>query len=215
MKFRSILLTAAVGVMLSSCGESDAVEATDEVEVETPEVVSATYTVDVDASTMNWEGSKLAYSHSGDIKISEGSLSTEGESIVGGNFTINMRTMMETGNPDTAKVVMLIGHLMSPDFFNVDSFPTAEFVITEAMASEAGDGTQNISGNLTIMGVAKNISFPATVAMDGDGLTATATFTINRTDWGVKYGSGSFFEDLGDDAIGDDIKFDVNLTANK
>lgn len=216
MKIKSILLVLAAGTMLMACGDDEpAVVSTDPVTPAEPEVTNATYTVNTAESTLGWKGAKVGGSHEGVISISEGSVSTEGGMITAGNFTVDMATMTET-TEDSAMGQQLVGHLMSADFFKVDSFPTATFEITESSMSEAGDGTCTIGGNLTIIGETRNINFPATVSMDGDNMTATAEFTIDRTQWGIVYGSATAIVDMAaDKAIEDNITFNVSLVATK
>lgn len=204
----AVLATA----ILSSCG-SDAVEATDKKDVAEATVESIVYKVDTATSVLNWHGEKVAYGHDGVIEITTGELTMKGDTLTSGNFTVDMKTIKATdegGKPeDLAK---LAGHLMAPDFFDAEKFPTSKFEITSA--EKQTDGTYGISGNMTIKDVTKNISFPATIKVEGEKLTANAEFTINRNDWGVVYGSGMSGA-IGDAIISDDIKFKVNLVANK
>lgn len=210
VKFLSLALVAST--ILASCG-SEAVEATDKKEVAEATVESVAYKVDPAASVLNWHGEKVAYGHDGTINITEGELTMKGDTVTSGNFVVDMKTVVGTdegANPeDMAK---LAGHLMSPDFFDAEKFPTSKFEVT-GWAKNA-DGTHNLSGNLTIKDSTKNISFPATIKVEGEKLTANAEFTINRNDWGVTWGSG-LSGAIGDKIISDDIKFKVNLVANK
>ena len=98
----------------------------------------------------------------------------------------------------------MLGHLKSDDFFGVANFPTAELNITEVKKSDAG---YTVTGNLTIKGISKPVTFDTAVTKSG----ATAQIVIDRTDYDVKYGSGKFFDNLGDKTIYDDFTLDVNL----
>ncbi len=211
MKRVNLLLLAASTAFLMSCGNGgETVDAGEEGTEATATTESTTYTVDTEKSTVEWTGKKLAYGHTGVIQIKDGEVSVENGTLKAGNFTIDMNTMDETTTAsDEEKEQKLVGHLKSDDFFKVGQFPTSEFAITKV---ENG----NISGNLTILDVTKEISFPAQVNVTDNELTANAEFTINRTDWGIKYASGNFFEDLAaDKAISDDIAYKVNLVATK
>jgi polyisoprenoid-binding protein YceI len=107
----------------------------------------------------------------------------------------------------------LKGHLMSADFFNVEAFPNAKFEVTGITTV---DGKTMLSGNLTMKEATNNISIPVTTSMNGDTMTLTSeTFTIDRSKWNVQYGSKSFFDNLGDKFINDDIELKVNLVAQK
>ena len=98
----------------------------------------------------------------------------------------------------------LLGHLKSDDFFGVETFPTAELDITKVTKTDTG---YNVTANLTIKGTSKPVTFDTVVTKEG----ATAEIVIDRTEYGVKYGSGKFFENLGNKAIYDDFTLNVNL----
>jgi polyisoprenoid-binding protein YceI len=102
----------------------------------------------------------------------------------------------------------LDGHLKAPDFFNVDSFPTAKLAI------KSFDGI-NLNADLTIKEVTKTISVPASVSINDGNLEGSAEFAINRTDYGVVYGSDNFFELAKDKVISDEIKFKFLIKANR
>ena len=202
-------------VVLASCnGSSTATTATDADSVANAAATAASYKVDAAASELQWHGSKLAYGHTGLINITEGSLSVDNGNITAGNFTVDMKTMKETGNPDADAAGKLAGHLMSPDFFDVEKFATSKFEVTGSAENKTDSTTHTIKGNLTIKDKTKNIEFPAKVAIEGNNLTATAKFTINRNDWGVTYGSG-LSGAIGDKVIGDNIDYSVSLKATK
>jgi len=215
MKINTLFAFAAAGLMMTACGESpETVVTTDPVDVTPVEETetSAAWAVDADASTLNWEGEKLGlYAHTGTVAISEGSINTENGMIVGGEFTIDMTTLQSTDITDAEEAANLIGHLSSQDFFHVDSFATSTFVITGCEAA-MGD-TVNVMGNLTLMGQTKNITIPTIVSVDGDNMSATSSFAIDRTQWGVVYGSG--VELAVDQVISDEIKYDLSLVAKK
>ena len=101
----------------------------------------------------------------------------------------------------------LLGHLTNSDFFEVEKFPTASFSVT-------GSTTDSLSGNLTIKDITKSITVPYTMTTEGNNITASASFSIDRTLWGVKFNSGNFFENLGEYLIDDAVQFDINLVAN-
>jgi len=173
------------------------------------------YTIDASATKLGWSGSKLVGgSHSGFITVSEGSVDVANGNIVAGTFTVDMNTITNTDLTDAEYNGKLVGHLKAADFFNVDSFKTATFVISGVtMATDSLGNSHSVSGDLTIKGQTRNITFPAKVSVNNGLLNMMAAFSINRTDWGIKYGSGSFFKDLGDNVINDNIDFTLNLTA--
>ena len=99
----------------------------------------------------------------------------------------------------------LIGHLISDDFFGVDSHPEATLVFTNVDAK--GNGVYAVTRDFTIKGITKEASFDLTVA----GNEATAKVIIDRSKHDIRYGSNSFFDNLGDKVIYDDFELDVTL----
>lgn len=177
-----------------------------------PNAEKVDLSVNVETSTIKWTGAKVGGSHYGLIQLKDGKLAMENGKLTGGSFTIDMTSMT---NEDLSGEYQgkLVGHLKSDDFFAVDKYPTASFVITEAIPQ--GTGKYKITGDLTIKGITKSIKFPATVTENGNQYTASATITVDRSEYDVKYGSGSFFDDLGDKVIYDDFDLEVNLTVGK
>ncbi|MEH0155055.1 YceI family protein [Limibacter armeniacum] len=173
----------------------------------------STYKVDSEASKMEWVGKKVTGQHTGTIKISDGAVEVSDGKLVGGNFTIDMSTINNTDLESADDKAKLEGHLKSDDFFSVEKFPKATFEIEKA--DEKGGGEYEITGNMTIKGISNKISFPASVTIEDNKLTAAATITVDRTKFDVKYGSGSFFSDLGDKMIYDDFEINLDLVANQ
>jgi len=201
---------------LISCG-GDAQQAT---EAEAPAVAEPTavsYQIDPAQSVITWVGKKsfVESKHNGTIKLADGSLEVLDGNVTAGKFTIDMNSIDNEDLKGTDGYEKLLGHLKSADFFAVDSFPQASFEVTGVSALE-GDSvnTHTISGNLTIKGISKNITFPAKVSIDSNNFTAQGNVIINRADWEVKFGSNSFFPDLvGDKVISNDIELGLNLTG--
>lgn len=211
-KIKLALLAMSTVFLMASCGNKPDSEKDAEVgEAETIEetVETATsYVIDTEASSIRWEGFKsIGYSHWGTISLSEGSIAVDGDAVTGGSFTIDMNTMVNDDLEDAEKNADLIGHLTSTDFFNTAEFPTASFEIASV---DAG----SVTGNLTIKGITKSITFPAEMSMADGVMTATADFNFDRTQWDISYGSKTLFEELGDDFILDDINMQLNLVAN-
>ena len=171
---------------------------------------STTFAVDLADSKLEWKGSKLAYSHNGTIDLTAGSVMVDGEgNLAGGDFTIDMTTIKNLDVDDAEKNAKLVGHLASPDFFEVEKFPTAAFAIT---AIDAGTGM--VSGNLTVKGQTHQVTFPAKIDVSDAGVTADALFSFDRTKWGVNFNSGNIFKDLvADNVISDDIALNLHLVA--
>ena len=168
--------------------------------------------VDADNSTIKWIGSKISENHEGTVNIQKGRLMIDHGTLVGGQFSIDMKTIATTDMSDKYNK-KLDGHLKNEDFFNVEKFPLATITITKAVKSE-GDAYK-ILADLTVKGITHSVTFPAKVTVDGLNVLATAKIKIDRTKWGIRYGSGSFFENLGDKIILDEIEFDVYLLSVK
>lgn len=213
----SIAALAIVAGTVSCKGDKqNETEATDAKEVAT--VADAMkFTVDTAGSTINWIGSKPTEDHTGTINIESGVVKVADDAITG-TFLIDMTSITVT-DLEGGQKTSLEGHLKGEaegkedHFFNVAKYPTAAFEVTGVTEK---DGKKMMQGNLTIRGQKKNIEFPVTYAINGADMTLTSeTFTIDRTDWGVNYGSKSVFDDLGDKFISDDIQLTINLKATK
>jgi polyisoprenoid-binding protein YceI len=155
-------------------------------------------------STINWVGKKVTGEHSGTITLKEGTLIFKGKKVVGGNFTVDMTTINTTDLEGKGKA-SLDGHLKSDDFFGTEKFPTATLVIKSI--GEKAANVYSVTADLTIKGKTEPVKFELNVA----GTTATAALKVNRTKYDIKYGSGSFFSDLGDKTISDDFDLNVKL----
>jgi len=158
------------------------------------------------ASSIAWLAKKVTGEHNGTVGISAGALNVDGNKLIGGNFTIDLKTIKDLDLTDPAYNQKLIGHLSSGDFFEVEKFPTATFVITKVAGNQ-------VTGNLTAKGITKSITFPAEITVKGGKVTAKANITIDRTDFNIRYNSKKFFESIGDKAIYDDFALTVSLVS--
>ena len=174
-----------------------------------------TYSVDVEKSSLTWVGKKVAYSHTGTIKISTGGLDISNNNLVGGTFTIDMKSIKDLDIEDDCKNTKLVGHLKSKDFFNVSEYPSATMVLTSAKMKKSDEANYEITGDLTIKGITHPVTFPANVEVGDHVVTAKATLIFDRSKYKIKYGSGSFFDDLGDKLIYDDIEIGIELIASR
>ncbi len=160
-------------------------------------------TVNTTESTIVWSGKKVTGGHSGTIAIKSGYLDFDGEQLTGGAFEIDMPTLATTdgmGEMDNK----LNGHLRSADFFGVEEHPIATLAFTSTMKTDTG---YNVTADLTIKGITHPITFDVSIS----GHNAHAKITVDRTLYKVKYGSGKFFDGLGDKMIYDNFDLDVNL----
>lgn len=160
--------------------------------------------IDTTLSKLNWTGSKVTKSHPGGFKTFKGEV-----------------TLVD-GAPEKSKVALeidvaslwtdsekLAGHLKSPDFFDVKTFPNATFTSTAIVAGGAEGATHTVTGNLTLHGVTKEISFPATITVGAEQVKARARFSLNRQDFGVKYTGAP------DDLVRDGVLVEWEITANR
>lgn len=175
--------------------------------------VPTTYKVDTNASVGVWTGYKVTGKHTGTVKIKNGVVTTDGGMLTGGSFDIDMTSITNT-DLEGEYAGKLIGHLKSDDFFGVSSYPTATFVITKAIAQDT-KGNYKILGNLTLKGTTREVKFFANFAEANGMINAAGKITIDRSEYNVKYGSGSFFDGLGDKTIYDEFDLQVSLVAKK
>jgi len=167
------------------------------------------YGLEAEKSRLAWRGEKvIGKNHTGTVSVQSGELQVRDNKLIGGEFVIDLKSLKSDEG-----IEGLEKHLKSADFFDVDLYPTAKLAITGAEAGE--DGFYKISADLTIKDVTAPVNFEAKLSPTAEGLSASAQFEIDRTVWGLKYGSGKFFQDLGDNMINDDIIFDVDLQANR
>ncbi|GAA4456252.1 YceI family protein [Rurimicrobium arvi] len=220
---KTLLTFAAAGMLLASCqdapkadnaatGEAQAVPMADS-------NVNAAYMVDLGESRVEFVGTKPVGKHHGIIGVKEGSVSVDADMIKSGKIVMDLNTL-RTDDQDSTGNAKLTGHLMSPDFFDVAKYPTADFEITSVTAGVdtsvkdlvMKDATHTITGNLTMKGVSKSVSFPAKVMMSAGQVTADANFNIDRTQWGLSYGND---KSLKDKFISPTVNIQMHVVAKK
>ncbi len=230
---QNIKFSALLGIILfigacTDAPESDKAETTDALNVDEA-VAGEAYTVNSNESNIEWVGTKVSGYHEGEIKLKGGQLMVSENNLVGGNFVIDMPTIAVTG-PEGSNEKMdqkLLGHLKSPDFFEIEKHPEATFEITsvaaftgtiqdstdarQASISEykVTEPTHTISGNLTIKGITRNVTFPAKVTVTDNSVDALAKFNVDRTQWNIVYPGQT------DDLIRNDIHFGIKVKATK
>ncbi len=162
--------------------------------------------IDVSKSNITWVGKKVTGSHEGTIKFKEGKLTFKGDKLSGGSFVVNMASIEVTDLKSGEGKEKLEGHLKADDFFGTDKFPLGTLVFTKIAAKQ--NGLYTVTGDLTLKGITKPITFDLIVK----GSNATAALVIDRTKYDIKYGSGSFFDGLGDKTIYDNFDLAVELS---
>jgi polyisoprenoid-binding protein YceI len=161
--------------------------------------------IDPKTSTIGWIGKKVTGQHNGTINVKDGVLVFQKNKLKGGTITVDMTSINTTDLQAGKGKEDLDGHLKADDFFGTAKYPTAK--IDFKLIADNGDGKYTVSADLTIKEITQPIKFDIVV----NGKTANTALKINRTKYGIKYGSGSFFENLGDKTISDDFDLNVSL----
>jgi polyisoprenoid-binding protein YceI len=160
---------------------------------------SQVYTIDANASQLTWTGYAEvgSWAPSGTLQLAKGQITRTANQISSATMTLDMTTIRhENGQLQT--------HLRDEAFFDATRFPTATFVLRALTGTTA-------TGQLTLKGVTKPVSFPVVVSQEGNGLRIKGRAVIDRTQFGIRYNSTSFFSGLGDQAIKNEfaLMFDV------
>ncbi len=176
--------------------------------------------INTDQSKVKWTGKKPGGEHHGFVKLKDGQLVIVGNEVKGGSFTIDMNSITDIDLKNEEFNNKLVNHLKSSDFFDVSKHPEAKFVITDVSKINNGakverKATHSITGDLTIKGITKKISFDASInSLNGKVTSSTPVFSLNRTEWGVNHQSKSVFANLKDNFIHDDILLSVELISD-
>ena len=162
------------------------------------------YTANPQKTAMEWLGEKVLGKHTGTIKLQSGWLDWNENKITGGEFLIDM-----TSIKDDDSNARLEGHLKSDDFFGVEKFPVSKLIITGSTPFNNGNGV--VRANLTIKEITHPIEFKAIMQKNDEGTWFYSNIIVDRSKYNVRYGSGTFFQNLGDKAIYDEFKLKVSL----
>ena len=165
-----------------------------------------------DESNLIWKGQKaIGDSHTGNIKIKTGNIIIDKNGQVKGSLIIDMTTINNTDQEGEWKD-KLEGHLKSDDFFNVDKFKVSKL---NFQSVKRNGNLLRFDGDLTIKNISHPISFAANISESEGKIIAQSSLVFDRSIYDVKYGSGTFFEDLGDYLILDDINLEVILAIER
>ncbi len=215
-----LLHVLIIALVMTSCQEkAEKANTSDAEAAAVSESTSVNYTVNVTDSQIEWKGFKPTGTHTGTIKLDNGNLTVDDGRLQSGTFVIDMESIEVTDLEGDDKM-SLESHLKGTvegkegDFFNVNQFPEATFEVTSTESLAAGKS--RLSGNLSMKGQKHNISFPVTISNeDGVMKIESEPFTIDRTKWGINYGSKSVFDNLGDQFINDDMELKIMIKAKK
>lgn len=166
--------------------------------------VDETKVINTEKSSITWKAYKVTGSHYGTVNLTSGSLTFSDGKLSGGAFEVNMTTLGSTDLEGEWKD-KLDGHLKSEDFFSVEKHQSSTLIFTNVKAS--GKNSYQVTGNLTIKGITKPVTFELAVY----GSKANATLKVDRAQYDIRYGSGSFFDNLGDKTIYDEFDLVVDL----
>ena len=222
MKKLTVLALVGAALLFTACNDKkETVTAEQEVAAKTGEV----YNVDLAASKVDWKAfHKGGFAPRwGTLKLKSGEITVENDAVTSGEFVIDMTTLkVDPASVTEAdkKPADLEAHLKNADFFDVEKQPTSDFKIT-AVADLAGElpkdavagANKTVSGNLTLLGKTLNVSFPAKVTVADGKAAIEAKFTVNRADWGIKFGTDE--TDPAEWMISKDIEIGINVTASK
>ena len=169
------------------------------------------HSVNLNKSNIAWAANKkITKGHNGDVKIQSGNLIVKNNVLHGGSFVIDMHSMTCEDIKDAEYNAKLIGHLKNDDFFSVEKHPTATIKIKKVFIVKGKENTYSALADLTIKGITNEIKFPVTLKKNNnDKFIAESKFNIDRSKWDIRYGSDSFFDNLGDKAIKNEIEFAV------
>lgn len=171
-----------------------------------------TYAIDTAASIIYWEGTqglaRITNTHTGSFNFQNGSLLVKDNKLVAGNFVIDIHSIQNFDLKKTNRNALLINHLKSADFFDAARYPTAAFELVSA-AQVSADSVR-VTGNLTLKGVTKSLTFPAKVIIAESGVNAHARFYINRKDWGMHWQSEA---SLGDGLIRPEVGIELKIVT--
>ena len=162
------------------------------------------YTLVAEETVLGWSGKKIGGGYEGVIDVESGSIDIV-NGVGNGSFIIDMTSMRIPSNLNAG----VMKHLKNEDFFDVEVHPTASLELKDV--DVVTGGAVEVVADLTIKGITNEIRFPATVSEEGDKYVVSADFSIDRTRWDIRYGSGKFFSDLGDKAIDDEIGMSLSL----
>jgi len=219
-KIGLIIFSGAVLISCSSGMQGDKAKIEDAKEVQTDEGTDAGFSIDAAKSIVEWKGTKPTGEHIGTINLKQGKIIVKDGNLVAGKFTLDMTSIVNKDLTDAEWNKKLVDHLNSADFFSTAQFPESTFEITGtkpydgAMVEGSTQPTHWITGNLTIKGISKSITFPASIQMDNTMFMATTPqFVIDRTEWNIQYQSRKFFDDLKDKFIYDEIGLKITIAS--
>jgi len=206
----AIIIVIVLGFVLFG-GKDKKIAVTDNTQGGEP-LPEGTYVVDTERTIGTWEGKKTlidGYRDIGTIMVKDGTILVSNGAIAGGTLTVDMTSIKATSTGVGAGEDNLTKHLKSADFFDIEKFPTSTFTLSTSTSVS----NQNIDGMLTLKGISNPVIFPASIYIENGALRIRGTAVLDRTKWGVVYGSGSFFDNLKNNVIDDKFSIAFDLIA--
>lgn len=200
-----LLLVSAFS--FKACKQDTSVEEETIVEEIVEEKLSGSFIADEANSSFTWLGRKVTGEHFGSIAIVDAKFTLENGVLLSGKAVASVKSITVEDIEDAEMNAKLLGHLNSEDFFNTEEFPEAHLEITGK--SENGSAV----GMLTIKGISNPVEFSYNVEKTANGAVLTGNIVVDRTLYDIKYGSGKFFEDLGDKTIYDEFDLGFTITG--
>ena len=208
MRLGLLAMVLTTLVLVTGCGnpatnKSQAVTGEAQQAPSAPPALAQTYVITPENSKIEFVGSKVTGSHNGSFQKFSGEVHYTGD-VTTSHVTITMETdSLTTDTPDLTK------HLKTADFFDVAKYPQAKFESTAIKTGGDKGASHTITGNLTLHGATKSVTFPATIAVAADAITVDSTFAINRKDFGINYAGAA------DNLIRDDVVMTLKIKATK
>ncbi|MBX2841238.1 MAG: YceI family protein [Flammeovirgaceae bacterium] len=222
LKMLKFSIIALISVFVIACSGKKSGEATEETtesaevveEKDATSFVDGTYAFDAENSKVKWHATKITGEHNGTLDLSEGTFTVSNSDISAGSIKLDLNSIYVIDLEDKPEMqTKLTNHLKSADFFNVELSPVAVLDITSVSEGGEEGASHTLNGTLTIKDIKKEVSIPATISQEGDKISTSAKFKLDRTNWDMMFHQG--FEQWGDKTINDEFEVEFDLTATK
>lgn len=216
MKILSNLLIGFMALgLIVSCQDAPEGEAakTGEAAENTAKITEETKMYQVTSGNVDWAATKVGGAHNGTFQVTKGKIGVENGEVTSGKFVIDINSMTEETLEGEMHTKFLT-HMKSADFFDVGNHPAGQFdIVSLEPLSGNAEASHNVTGNLKLRGITKSITFPANISVADDKITVgSSKFTINRTDWEMKY-NAAIIGTAADKIIHDDVSLSIRLEA--
>ncbi len=209
------MVLAAAVLMFVGVNQSTVAQAKDAAKAKPAAASAAVYKVDAAASTITWKATKkVTGGHNGTVAVKDGTVDVNAKNeVTAAAVVADMSKIENSDMPDAKDKAKLVGHLSSADFFDVTKNPTATFKLSNIAKKASGYVAK---GELTFIGKTNPVEFPVSFTVADGTATGEGTIKLDRTKWGLKYGSGNFFKELtADKVINDEFEIGFKLVAKK